>query len=255
MEGNQVRSMLTEYIYDGTFEGFLCCVYAHYYEGKAGSITKVNEDSQQAFFTGQVIVETDEDKAMTVYHAIEKKISTFDLRRAYRIFLCDSPGKEMTLLNYLRFGFIKGSYVSNYHGNPIVRDAELLEKKVTRELDRLKGLLRFSVLEGNILYAEVEPDNNILEFLAPHFSDRYKSEAFIIHDLKRDRAVISKGGRWYISEFKPEDVPDLHDDEIRYRALWRDYFDHIAIKERTNPRCQKQFMPVRYWKHLTEMQR
>lgn len=246
---------VTEYIYDGSFEGFLCCVYAHYYDGKATRITKMNEDSQQVFFVGQVEIETDEDKASRVYRAIEEKISRYDLRRVYRIFLCDAPGMEMTLLNYIRFGFIKGRKVSSFHGYPVVRDAELLEKKVTREQDRLRGLLRFSVLEGNVLYAEVEPDNNILELLAPHFSDRYKNEAFIIHDLKRGRAVISKDGSWYISDFSPDDVPKISANEERYRQLWRKYFDAIAIKERTNPRCQKLYMPSRYWKHLTEMQR
>lgn len=243
---------MTEYIYDGSFEGFLCCVYAHYYDGKATGIRKSDREYQQMLFADQVIVRTDENKARRVYRAIEEKISIYDLRRIYRIFLCDTDCMEMTLLNYIRFGFIKGRKVSNFHGYPAVRDAELLEKRVMREQDKLRGLLRFSVLEGNILYAEVEPDNNILELLAPHFSDRFKNEAFIIHDLKRERAVISRGGKWYISDFSTHDIPAISADEEKYRNLWRKYFDTIAIKERTNPRCQRLYMPSRYWKHLTE---
>ncbi|MBR6500664.1 MAG: DUF4130 domain-containing protein [Firmicutes bacterium] len=27
----------------------------------------------------------------------------------------------------------------------------------------------------------------------------------------------------------------------------------MAIKERTNPSCQRNFMPKKYWEHLTEM--
>ena len=45
----------------------------------------------------------------------------------------------------------------------------------------------------------------------------------------------------------------VSDEEKEYRRLWKNYFDNIAIRERTNPRCQRNFMPVRYWKHLTEM--
>jgi probable DNA metabolism protein len=41
--------------------------------------------------------------------------------------------------------------------------------------------------------------------------------------------------------------------EKEYQDLWKKYFETIAIKERTNPRCQKNFMPVRYWKNLTEL--
>lgn len=243
---------MTEYIYDGSFEGFLCCVYAHYYDGKATGIRKSDREYQQMLFADQVFVHTDENKARRVYRAIEEKISIYDLRRIYRIFLCDTDSMEMTLLNYIRFGFIKGRKVSNFHGYPAVRNAELLEKRVMREQDKLRGLLRFSVLEGNILYAKVEPDNNVLELLAPHFSDRFKNEAFIIHDLKRKRAVISRDGKWYISDFSTQDIPKISADEEKYRNLWRKYFDTIAIKERTNPRCQRLYMPSRYWKHLTE---
>ena len=245
---------MTEYIYDGTFEGFLCCVYAHYYADKASNIA-VHGENQQNFLGNTVEIETEEEKAMLVYRSIEEKISTFDLQRAYRIFLCGEEGKEMTLLNYLRLGFIKGRSVSNYHGFPLVREAELLEKKVTQEVVRLKGLLRFSVLEGEILYSEVEPDNDIIELLAPHFSDRYKNDPFIIHDLRRKKAVIAAGGKWYISQFSRSELPEFHTEEIEYRRLWKKYFESIAIKERTNPRCQKNFMPLRYWKHLTEMQK
>jgi len=245
---------MAEYLYDGTFEGFLCSVYAHYYNEKATSIAVKGDMTQIAFFDEPYEIKTDGKKAEIVYHAIENKLSTFDLRRTYRIFLAEVQGKEMVLLNYLRFGFIKGPSVSSYHGFSIVRAAELLEKKVTMESNRFRELLRFSVLENDILYAEIEPDNNILELLGPHYSDRYKNNPFIIHDIKRDRALIAAGGKWYISAFTKDNLPGYHTDEFDFRRLWKNYFEKIAIKERTNPRCQKNFMPVRYWKHLTEMQ-
>ncbi|MDD2216858.1 MAG: TIGR03915 family putative DNA repair protein [Eubacteriales bacterium] len=244
---------MTEYIYDATFEGFLCCVHAHYYSGKASNILPA-EDCLQASLLRTVEIKTDEEKADIVYRAIEQKISPFDLRRVYRIFLSGEKGKEMQLLEYIRLGFIKGKSISSYHGNPTVRNAELLEKKVTMEAHRLNGLIRFSVLEGEVLYARIEPDNNVLELLVPHFADRFKSSPFIIHDLRRKRALIAESGQWYISNFAIEDVECFAETEIEYRQLWKNYFDSIAIKERTNPRCQKNFMPVRYWKHLTEMQ-
>lgn len=244
---------MTEYVYDGTFEGFLCCVYAHYYIDKAANILPV-EECLQATFAKRVEIKTEENKAKVVYRAIEEKISPFDLARIYRIFLAHAPEKEMHLLDYIRLGFIKGKKVSSYHGHPIVRNAELLEKKVTMEVHRLHGLLRFSVLEGEVLYAAVEPDHNILALLAPHFADRYKNNPFIIHDRGRGMAVIAASGHWYLSRFEPEDVKRYSESEIAYRRLWQEYFAGIAIKERTNPRCQKNFMPVRYWKNLTEMQ-
>ena len=45
----------------------------------------------------------------------------------------------------------------------------------------------------------------------------------------------------------------LAEDEMMYQNLWKKYFDSIAIEQRRNERCQKNMMPVKYWKNLTEM--
>ena len=41
-------------------------------------------------------------------------------------------------------------------------------------------------------------------------------------------------------------------DEKLFQDMWRTYFKAIAIKERINLRKQRQDMPVRFWKYLTE---
>ena len=113
--------------------------------------------------------------------------------------------------------------------------------------------VRFSVMDGDVLYGRVEPDNDVLELLHTHFCDRFRNDPFIIHDVRRNKALVAYQKRWYISEFYDSDIPEPSEEEQCYRKLWKNYFDNISIKERTNPRCQKNFMPVRYWKHLTEM--
>ena len=40
--------------------------------------------------------------------------------------------------------------------------------------------------------------------------------------------------------------------EIMTEEAWQAYFDHIAIAERENRALQRQFMPVKIWKNLTE---
>ena len=114
--------------------------------------------------------------------------------------------------------------------------------------------VRFSVMENDVLYAEIEPDNDVLELIAGHFRDRFRNDPFIIRDLKRGKAIVAYGGHWYISGFTDDYVPEQSSEEQEYRNLWKNYFDNIAIKERKNPRCQRSFMPLRYWKHLTEVQ-
>lgn len=246
---------MASYIYDASFEGFLTCVHANYYREKATGICS-KESYGGSLIEDPVEIVTNQENAIKVYNAIQKKISANDLRRIYRVFNSSLPDKEMELLNYIKLGFALGGNVSLYHSNPIVKTIEQAQHKVGREIDRMLGLTRFSTLGGGILYAKIEPDNDVLEFIAEHFSDRLKSDPFIIHDARREKAVFSQGGKWFISEFTEknfQEMPSLSNSENEIRLLWRKYFETIAIKERTNPRCQKNRMPARYWKNLTEM--
>lgn len=241
-----------DYLYDGTFEGLLTCIHHHYYTEKASGIS-VKGEYQPSLFNGYMEVETEEMKATTVYEAIEKKISSYDLRRIYRVFLsCDSE-KEMKILRYVVKGFKTGSGISMLHGDPVVYDVQAIEKKIYVERERVLQFVRFSVMKNDVLYARIEPDNDVVELTAHHFCDRYRNDPFIIHDVKRSKALVAYQGSWYISKFEDRDIPDISAEEKEYRRLWKNYFDNISIKERTNPRCQKKFMPVRYWKNLTEV--
>lgn len=262
-----------DYLYDGTYSGLLCCVYAHYYVEKATGISREGE-YQTNLLHSSVRVETDEEKAEKVYRAIRDKLGQFSLRRSYLAFLSCDPNKEMKLLRYLIFGFRTGPGFNKLHGHPDVFAVQELETKVYAERHRYLGILRFSVIvsgggrsetpnpdgqmemendqPGEVLYAQVEPDNDLLELMVEHFLDRYRSEPFIIHDLKREKAVFASGGQWYIAPLERGVTVQLAQGEIFYRAMWKRYFEAIAIRERTNPRCQKAYMPIRYWSHLTE---
>lgn len=242
---------MVDYLYDGTFEGVLTCIYHHYYTEKASGIFPAAE-YQSTLLGGFREVETEEEKAVTVYDAIEKKISYYDLKRIYKVFCSSAEQKECRILNYVRLGFKRGSSIRRLHGNPIVFPVEEAEKKVNAEIHRLKGLIRFSVVGDGILYSEIEPDHDVVEFLAEHFCDRFRCDPLIIHDSKRQKALFGYEGKWYLSFFTAEELPPVSQEEMEYRKLWKHYFESIAIKERTNPRCQKNMMPIRYWKHLTE---
>ena len=48
--------------------------------------------------------------------------------------------------------------------------------------------------------------------------------------------------------------PDADADELRFRSLWKLFYDTVSIDERTNSKCRMTHMQKRYWKHMTEMQ-
>jgi probable DNA metabolism protein len=248
-----------DYIYDGSFEGFLCCVFLHYYREKAEGIFPASR-YQVDLLRAHSLVETDDAQAARVYAAIESKISVHDMKRIYTAFRSSVPDKEAALLRYIRLGFKEGSRIRLLFGNPVVFAVQQAEQRVVKEVHRMCGLVRFSELrpgagtaERPILYAPMTPDHDIAEFLAPHFCDRFKEEAFIVHDKRRGRALVSAAGEWYITDFRDADALAETGAERRYRKLWREYFDAIAIRERSNPACQRRFMPARYWGNLTEI--
>lgn len=243
---------MIDYIYDGSFDGLLTVIWHHYYTDRAAGI--FTEDRfQPSFLQGSMEVETDPKKADRVYQAIRQKISEYDLRCVYRAYLSCDPEKEMKILRYVQLGFRQGHRTSSLYGNPVVADLQAILKKISHEQERMMQFVRFSVMEGNILYARIEPDNDVIELAARHFCDRFHKERFIIHDIGRNKAVIASEGRWLISAFALEDAPDPSEEERSYRKLWKQYFDHIAILERKNTRCQNNFIPDRYRKHLTEI--
>lgn len=249
---------MIDYIYDGTFEGLLTCIYHHYYSEKAAGIYR-KETYQTSMLQGAVEVETEEDKASRVYDAIEKKISKYSLKCIFRAFLSSDPEKENKILNYVLLGFRKGPQTGSLHGNPVVHDIDVINKKVGAEQERMLQFVRFQVMNDNILYAEVEPEHDVIELVADHFAKRFSHDPLIIRDAGRNKAIIAFEGHWYVTPFDGTGLPDggklkLSEEEESYQKLWRTYFEHIAIMERKNPRCQRNFMPVRYWKHLTEMQ-
>lgn len=242
---------MIDYLYDGTFEGFLTCIYENYYGIRAYGIYP-EADYQVSILTQFKKVETDEQKALAVYSGIRTKISEEALERVYKVHLSAHKEKENIILAYIRLGFKKGSFISAMHAHPVVLAMQNQEQKVTFETHRLLGLVRFSEING-ILFCRIEPDHDVLELMADHFADRYKNESFIIFDKRRKKAIFCAGGKWYIADFEPDEIPGFETGERLYQDLWRAYFENIAIKERTNPRCQKRCMPARYWKNLTEI--
>ena len=269
------------YLYDGSYEGFLTCVYRHYYEERANGIF-LEETYQLDLLHFAMTVKTSERLASRVLDAIVEKLSKWDAERVYRVFCTNEPEKEMKLLRYLQLGFKQGSRIRLLHGNPIVKDVEAADQRFGREVHRLCGLVRFSELENGILYAPVDPDNDVLEFLAPHFSDRYRYDPFIIHDKIRGKALFAYKKKWRIEAFDGEmlspargeygvSVPTentalkkdlgysgqqlrVSESEENVRRLWKQYFEVMATKERVNPKLQRAFVPVRYRKHLPEFE-
>lgn len=243
------------YLYDGTFEGLLTCIYEAYYFDQ-----KPNQIKQEASYTPNLVdetlfIHTDKEKADKVYDSIKKKISKSALRNTYEVFLSEDADAGTIIYRYLKLGWKLGSKVDLNLIHADVMPVHQITQRVNREKHRMLGLVRFQLLENDLFYAPVEPDYNIVGLIAPHFANRMADQSWMIHDVSRGIAAICKNQKWILTEIQGEAIPQLDGEELQFQELWKTYFKHISIAERLNTKLQRSHMPARYWKHLIEKQK
>ena len=168
-------------------------------------------------------------------------------------FLSNSPKKEILILNYICFGFKVGSKVDTMLSVPFILELQKIRKTVLLEVHRLSGLLRFIEIGKNQYVSIIHPDHNILELLGKHFIKRFPTMDFAIIDKNRDICFFYQNTISFIHSVKGVPLPKITAEEKEYQKLWKTFFETIAIRERSNSKLQKQYMPKRYWQDLVEI--
>jgi probable DNA metabolism protein len=248
---------MINYIYDGSFEGLLSAIYEAYYSDKKPDKIVPARDFIDNFLYTNIFIETDYEKYRKVYVSIQSKISDLALEHIYYAFLSETEDSSTFIYEYLRFGFKIGKAIDFHLTDQRVLNIHKAASKVTSENHRLLGLIRFKKIKGDVYYASIEPDHNVLSLLAPHFKDRLSDQRWIIHDLKRNLAAVYNKRNWIIEHLysktsKPFNASLIREVDMDFEDLWKLYFKHISIESKKNIKLQKQHMPKRYWYQLTE---
>lgn len=240
------------YTYDGTFNGFLTCVYESYVNKEWPAAFVGPEDDQLSIFPERPIT-THPEHARRVLLSLPKRLGADATGWVTRGFLTCLPEKELHLIRFIDMGYERGpAFIRDLTDDRVA----VLGKALTHmmgETHLLRGFVRFSE-QGGVLVAEIEPKNRVLPLLRGHFCARYSGERFVIYDRTYHEALFyqPKPKQWAIvplEEFSPA-PPDQA--ERDYRALWRRFYDTIAIEGRYNPKCRMTHMPKRYWHMMTE---
>jgi probable DNA metabolism protein len=174
------------------------------------------------------------------------------VRTLATVYLAELPGIEPPLYEYCLLTLSRGECVDAWHSHPAVGRVTAAARRVGREVHRFQGLLRFQETCDGVFYAPYEPDHNISVPLARHFAVRLREQHWVIHDRRRDLAVLWDGERLQPAGLAA--APALSMNEQGVQDQWRTYHRRIAIEGRRNPRLQRQCMPARYWPYLVEMQ-
>ncbi|MCC8359861.1 TIGR03915 family putative DNA repair protein [Salinimicrobium sediminilitoris] len=248
-------------VYDGTMEGFLCCLFTAYEEKlKVVDINPPGAQAGQQLFTASREVITEPDKAKRVWTSLKKKASPAGLRDLKWTFLSEIPGMEMHMYSMIRYILAENVPVDRDFSHPAVLKVSQAAKKVGREKHRMEAFVRFRLTKDEVYFAAIEPDFNVLPLIKSHFKNRYADQKWIIYDLKRNFGIAYdlSAVQFITLDLDPaiglSGAPEayFHSSEIAFQKLWDQYFTSTNIKSRANQKLHVQHLPKRYWKYLTE---
>ena len=250
------------FVYDGTFDGFLSVVF-EIYASKRKPVQILSEHRiQSGLFDSSIRIATDNAKSERVWNGIVSRSNKNTTRMFFLAFASELPDVEMTLYAYLEklFADATGTYHKNLldeHSFELYRTA----RKVSFEIHRFQGFVRFQETSEGLLFAAIEPDHNIVSLLAPHFARRFGNQQWVIYDRKRDKGIFYKKPEMHEITLSDKQFDSItgeiaqnikSENEDLYRTLWKAYYKAINIPERKNTRLMLRLLPRRYWKYLPE---
>ncbi len=249
------------FIYDGTFEGLLSVVFDAYTlrsfpdrlytAGAVLPLTAVNSH----------VVLTEAEKVGRVFAGLRKRLSEDGLINFMRVWLSEEEGSDELLFRFMCKVFDAKRSIERDMGDPDVLALVKISVGVRREMEKLMGFVRFQKTRQGVYFAAVEPRYNTVPLLLKHFADRFADQEWIIYDMRRHYGIMHKAGSLeeiFLDEGQVRDgalnAGLLAEGEELLQTLWKQYHVSIAVKERGNLRLQRQFMPKRFWRYLTEKQ-
>ena len=131
------------YRYDGSYQGFLCCV-AQCFQDKALPVSIRPYDEEQQSLYGSKDIPTRLELAQRVERSIPRRISPQALRLVREGFLTTLPEREMALLRFVLLGYKYGPPVTRMTTHPAVHALEKAVLALNNEAHHVLEFLRFA---------------------------------------------------------------------------------------------------------------
>ncbi len=246
------------FLCEATLEGIFTGIYDAWASGLGHENVRVllkEEYEPELFFQYEEVV-PDGEKAEKVARSIRRKISGEAFRSVCRAAMSDKPDRADAVYRFLIEGFRYGGGVLSMLQLPGTARLFELSRKTANEAHQFLEFLRFEQLDNGALFARLSPKCRVLTLIAPHFSDRFSGENWVIYDDTHGEAAIHPALKeWVIAPLSEEEASaflERHSGEDHYVDLWKVFFETIGIKERKNPACQRNLLPKWYRKNMTE---
>ncbi len=214
------------------------------------------EDPGADLFAEVVRVPTDAADAACLRDRIGTCAGAAEVETLMFVFASAALDRHRLLLAYLARTLAAGRSIAGDATDPVVRAVRRISDRVSREIARFLGLIRFRRVGGDRYYAPLRPDADIVGFIGPHFADRFPDQALVVHDVGRDVAFWSSRDARGIVDLAglPRQTREAlaRDIEPGVEELWRAFFEQTANPERRNRRLQRKLLPERYRAFLVE---
>jgi len=240
------------YLYDGTLEGMLTAVFAAYGRHEDPRNIALPHDLQESMLCSYVPISTELRYATRVQKGVIDKLGERYYDDIKKVFLSDHAEKGGIIYRYIRYALKAGRWSHTHLAEPEVADFVELRQQVEKEAHFMLQFVRFAHLSNGVFYAHIEPKASVVPLITDHFARRLNIQPFMIYDSVHNLASVFDTERWWLVSADEIQVPDQSDAEYDYQALWQTFYNTIAIEERRNPTCQRNFMPKRFWGNMCE---
>lgn len=249
---------MTIYYCDQGLESIMTCIYEAWTSRKGQENIRLlmGEPEQLEMFHEYIYVISDPEKARKVCDAIVTKISPAVYQEiAYSTMSVESDLADV-IYRVLLLGFAYGGGVLGMRQYEAVNRFLKIRSVLGREAYHFQEFLRFNEVRQGLYVAHFEPHNRVVLSLGEAFSDRMPSEHWLIIDDVHKEAVVHPKNEQYFLRVLTDDeliaIRESEESQDEYIDLWKTFFDSIAIKERTNKKCQDNHIPLWMRKHAVE---
>jgi probable DNA metabolism protein len=246
------------YRYDGTFDGLLTCVFKAYERKEHPIQILSSEDHSTHLFASNVLVSTDTNLARRVMQGVVKKTSADLGRSLFQAFLTEESGIEMVILRFIQKAMRSTPSIENDNTDADVLHIRNLNKKISREVQKMQANVRFEQKEDNMYFASIAPDYNVIPLLGAHFQRRFADQKWMIYDTKRRLGIYYNLKEILeidlLESTLPLTIESNKNQEPIQQLLWRQCFRSVNALERKNIKLNLRHVPLRYWRYLGEQQ-
>lgn len=257
MENIEKKRVLCEDSIEGIFSG-VYYLYEKKYEKTSIELKVEGNNQNYELFTSDEIVPVNMQNAIKVARTVQRRFGQEVYDTLLRVALSrEKEHKAQAIFETIQYG------ISNNVATDLLEHLKRKEiyqvfqmnRTVVNEANRYIEFIRFQELLSGVLYSKIAPENNVLPLLAEHFTDRLKNENFVIYDENRKTALVyqkAKGWEIYQNIMAEEENLEMSECEENIKKLWKIFYQSIGIEERKNLSLQKQLLPLKFRKNMTE---